>query len=77
MPRQATKANAIKTLKGLWQCDRVVSFGDGINDIPMFQISDECYAVKNAVEELKNMATSVIGSNDSDGVAKWLLEHVE
>lgn len=72
MPKKATKAEAIKTLKNMWDCDRVVSFGDAINDIPMFQISDECYAVKNAVEELKKIATGIIGSNDEDGVAKWL-----
>lgn len=50
----------------------MVSFGDAINDIPMFRISDECYAVKNAVEELKKIATGIIDSNDEDGVAKWL-----
>lgn len=72
MPKKATKAEAIKTLKEMWNCDRVVSFGDAINDIPMFQISDECYAVENAVEELKRMATGIIDSNDGDGVAKWL-----
>lgn len=72
MPKKATKAEAIRTLKKMWDCDRVVSFGDAINDIPMFQISDECYAVKNAVEELKKIATGIIDSNDEDGVAKWL-----
>ncbi len=77
MPKKATKAEAIKTLKAMWNCDRVVSFGDAINDIPMFQISDECYAVANAVPELKSMATAVIGSNDEDGVAKWLEAHVQ
>ncbi|MFR3729688.1 HAD hydrolase family protein [Lacrimispora sp.] len=30
-----------------------MSFGDAINDIPMFQVSDECYAVSDAVPELK------------------------
>lgn len=72
MPRKATKANAIVKLKELWECDRVVSFGDAINDLSMFRISDECYAVENAVEELKAAATGVIGSNDADGVARWL-----
>lgn len=72
MPAKATKAQAILTLKELWHCDRVVSFGDAINDIPMFQISDECYAVENAVQELKEMATGMIGSNEEDGVARWL-----
>ncbi len=51
----------------------MVSFGDAVNDIPMFRISDECYAVANAVEELKAMADGVIGDNDSDAVARWLL----
>ncbi|MCH5258449.1 MAG: HAD family hydrolase [Lachnospiraceae bacterium] len=76
MPAKATKAEAIRQLKQLWNCDRVVSFGDAINDIPMFEISDECYAVENAVDELKAIATGIIGSNESDGVAKWLKEHV-
>jgi hydroxymethylpyrimidine pyrophosphatase-like HAD family hydrolase len=53
-------------------CTRVVSFGDAINDIPMFEISDECYAVANAVPELKKIATAIIDSNDDDGVAVFL-----
>ncbi len=76
MPVLASKANAIRKLKELWGCSRVISFGDAVNDIPMFEISDECYAVENAVDELKAAATGVIGSNEEDGVAKWLLEHI-
>lgn len=72
MPKKASKAEAIKRLKEIWHCDKVVSFGDAVNDIPMFEISDECYAVENAVPELKAYATGVIASNDEDGVAKWL-----
>ena len=75
MPATATKAQAITKLKELWHCDRIVSFGDAINDIPMFRISDECYAVENAVPELKALATGIIASNEQDGVAKWLLEN--
>lgn len=75
MPAAASKANAILKLKEMWGCSRVVSFGDAVNDIPMFEISDECYAVDNAVDELKAVATAVIGSNEEDSVAKWLLEH--
>ena len=74
MPQKASKAEAIKRLKGIWNCDRVVSFGDAVNDIPMFEISDECYAVANAVPELKACATGVIASNDEDGVARWLAD---
>lgn len=76
MPAMATKAQAIIKLKEIWGCDRIVSFGDAVNDIPMFRISDECYAVENAVTELKALATGIIASNEQDGVAKWLQENV-
>lgn len=75
LPKKATKAEAIRKLKELWDCDYVVSFGDAENDIPMFQISDECYAVSNAVDALKELATGIIGSNDEGGVAGWLKEN--
>jgi Cof subfamily protein (haloacid dehalogenase superfamily) len=77
MPPAVSKASAILRLKEMMGCSRIVSFGDGINDVPMFEISDECYAVGNAVDALKKIATSVIGRNDEDGVAKWLMENVE
>lgn len=76
MPKAASKANAIIRLKDLTGCDRVIAFGDGKNDIDMFEAADECYAVRNAREELKEKATAVIGSNDEDSVAKWLEQHL-
>lgn len=76
MPRKATKANGILTLKKMLLCDRIVAFGDGLNDVDMFKIADESYAVANAEVELKALATGVIESNDDDGVAKWLAGHL-
>lgn len=75
MPKEATKSNAIKQLRNMLDCDKLVVFGDGKNDIDMFQIADEAYAVENAHEELKKHATGVITANDEDGVAKWLEEN--
>jgi Cof subfamily protein (haloacid dehalogenase superfamily) len=75
MPKKATKGNAIITLKEIFKCDKIISFGDAVNDIPMFEISDESYAVENAVDELKKVATGIIMSNDNDGVAHWLEEN--
>jgi len=77
MPKAATKANAIKQLKGYLNCDRLVVFGDGKNDVDMFELADEAYAVENAVDELKQIATAVIGHHDSDGVARWLAENAQ
>ncbi|MDE7223669.1 MAG: HAD family hydrolase [Acetatifactor sp.] len=75
MPLEASKSHAIAQLKKQLGCDRLVVFGDGKNDMDMFEAADEAYAVENAVPELKAIATAVIGSNDSDGVARWLEEH--
>jgi len=75
LPPQVSKANAVRRLKAHLGCERLVVFGDGSNDIDMFELADECYAVENAVEQLKKMATGIIGDNNSDAVAKWLLEN--
>lgn len=71
-PRDATKAKAIKKLQKQYGCGRLVVFGDSLNDISMFEIADEAYAVRNATESLKAIATGIIGDNNSDSVAKWL-----
>lgn len=75
MPHTASKAHAIQQLKELYKCDKVVVFGDGANDIPMFEIADEGYAMANAIDALKEIATAVIDSNGNDGVARWLIEN--
>jgi Cof subfamily protein (haloacid dehalogenase superfamily) len=72
IPAKATKATAASELKAKLGCDRLVVFGDGVNDISLFKIADESYAMANAVPQLKEIATAVIDSNDNDGVAKWL-----
>ncbi len=75
MPNKATKANSALKLKELLGADKLIAFGDGYNDIKLFEAADECYAVGNAVDELKEIATGVIGNCDDDGVAHWLLEN--
>ena len=72
IPGTVSKANAILQLKKYLGADYIVAFGDGMNDLEMFELADESYAVENAVDELKAIATEVIDSNDSDGVARWL-----
>lgn len=76
MPKEASKANAAKQLKEMLNCGRIVVFGDGKNDIDMFQIADEAYAVENADAELKKSATGIIDGNNKDGVARWLRANI-
>lgn len=71
-PQNATKAYAIQRVQQLCGCEKVVVFGDSANDISMFRMADEAYAVKNAINELKKIATGIIEDNNADGVAKWL-----
>lgn len=74
MPVSASKSNASKRLKALLGCDELIVFGDSLNDIPMFSVADKAYAVKNANDKLKQIATEVIGYNYEDSVAFKLLE---
>ncbi len=76
-PQGAGKAHAAKELQRLLGCERLIVFGDGVNDIDLFAAADEAYAVENADPALKAIATAVIGSNTGDGVAHWLWEHIK
>ena len=73
----ATKGNAVRFLRGRYGYDKIIGFGDNLNDIPLFEACDECYAVANARDELKEIADGVIGGNGEDGVVRWLEEHAE
>ena len=73
-PQNCTKAKSVLKLKEELGYGRLVVFGDALNDISMFEIADEAYAVSNAVDELKAIATGIIGCNDEDAVAEKLKE---
>ncbi|MDR2558016.1 MAG: HAD family hydrolase [Oscillospiraceae bacterium] len=67
-----SKATAALKLKELTGADKIIVFGDNLNDVPMFEVADECYAVENAVEELKAIATGIIPSNENMGVPVFI-----
>ena len=73
-PRNCTKAKAILKMKETYGFRKLVVFGDSVNDLSMFRVADEAYAVEKALDELKAAATEVIGSNDDDAVAKKIME---
>lgn len=75
--KDASKANGIKFLAGYVEHSKVITFGDGENDVPMFEIADECYALENASDDLKAIATGVIGNNNEDAVVKFLIERLK
>ncbi len=69
---RATKAHAVAWLRDHLSVDRVVVYGDNLNDLPMFGAADEAYAVANAAPEILAAATGVIGANGADGVMRHL-----
>ncbi len=72
---KANKKEALKKLKEILKAEKTICFGDHLNDIPMFEIADEKYAVENAEKALKNIATKVIEDNDKDGVVNFIEKH--
>lgn len=71
----ASKENAVNFLKNEYGYDKIICFGDNLNDISLFNASDKKYAVENAAPELKKLADRIIGSNESDGVARFLKDN--
>lgn len=72
----STKANAISKLAAGIEADRVVVFGDNVNDLTMMRRADVAVAVGNAIEQVKNEADIVIEPNHTDAVARWILQDI-
>ena len=68
----ATKRNAVEWIKREYNSEQLVCFGDNINDISMFEVADYSVCVSNGRQELKKIASVVVGSNDEDAVAKFI-----
>lgn len=69
---RANKRDGVAQLKQLLQAGRIVCFGDNLNDLPMFEIADEKYAMGNAHPLVKEKATGVLATNSEHGVARYL-----
>lgn len=70
--RTASKANAVLQVKELVGADKLVCFGDNLNDISMIKAADTGAAVSNACGELRECADIIIDSNNDDGVVKYI-----
>lgn len=74
----ANKRDALRTL-----CERMdvplaatASFGDDIIDISMLETSGTGVAVANANPRVLDIADEICPSNDEDGVAQWIEQHI-
>lgn len=69
---EVTKASAIRALADRIGAEKIVAFGDNINDLPMLRAADVAVAVGNALPEVKAEADIVIGPNTDDSVARFI-----
>ena len=70
----ATKGNALKTLLPLLNVDlsHTICFGDGQNDVSMFEVAKYSVSMGNGMQVAKKSATHSTSSNDEGGVGIFL-----
>ena len=71
MPKGVNKAKAIEELSKYLNINlsETIVFGDGLNDIEMFNIKGYKVAMGNAASKIKNLADVVTKTNNEAGVA--------
>ena len=74
----ATKEKAIEVL-----CEhlkitpsQIAAFGDDFSDIGMLKLCGKGLAMENAIPEVKQIADEVCASNEADGLAEWIKNHL-
>lgn len=74
--QDASKANAVRILADMVGADRIVAYGDNVNDLPILEVADDAVAVENAVDAVKGIADRIIGPNTENSVAKDIKRQV-
>lgn len=72
----ATKGSAVRRIAEEHGFERIVAFGDGVNDVPLFAEADESYAVGAASEDVREAATDVLDLPAGAAVVAYLAEQV-
>jgi 5-amino-6-(5-phospho-D-ribitylamino)uracil phosphatase len=72
--QEASKGTMVEILAKKMQVslENVVVFGDYLNDLDMFRIAGHAVAMENALQEVKDSANEIIGSNTQGAVLKYL-----
>lgn len=75
---QVSKGNSVK-----WLCnqlevatDDTIGFGDGANDVSMFEVVGKSVAMGNATNNIKGMATDVVLNCEEYGVYKYIEDNI-
>ncbi len=68
-----SKGTAALAVKEEINADRLVVFGDNLNDMPMFYVADYRYAMANGHEQIRQASDQILGPNTQNSVAEELL----
>ena len=77
-PLRATKGNALRWCADHFgfRMDELLAFGDSLNDVSMLEAAGVGVAMGNAREDVKAMGFPVCGTNEEDGVARYIEEYI-
>lgn len=72
--KEVTKERAILEICSVCgiKTEEITAFGDDYADIGMLKLCGKGIAMGNAINEVREIADLVIGSNDEDGIAEYL-----
>lgn len=76
LPKGISKGAAVAELMEAngWNRDEVLTFGDGENDVSMFDVVTDSYAMDNAAPYVKEKAAHICPSHDEAGIYETLKE---
>ncbi len=72
--QEASKGNMLEVLASKLEVpmNRIVVFGDYLNDLDMFRVAGHAIAMENALPEVKAVANEIIGHNSQGAVLQYL-----
>ena len=79
LPKGYNKGKTLQYLMKLngWNKDEVLAFGDGENDVSMFEVVTNSFAMKNARKFIQEQAANITpATNNENGIAKALEQYM-
>ncbi|MBC1516642.1 HAD family hydrolase [Listeria immobilis] len=78
LPANSDKRTAVEALGKHYNIprERIITFGDGENDIGMLEYAGIGVAMENASDNVKAAANNITDTNEADGVYKFLKEFI-
>ena len=77
-PLRATKGNALHWCASHFgfAMEDLIAFGDSLNDVSMLEAAGTGVAMGNARDDVKALGFPICLTNDEDGVARYIDEHI-